>query len=177
MIMKYLELGKIVSTHGVRGELRVQYWCDYPEYFQNFDTVYLAKDGNQPYKVISSRPHGNIVLLTLEGVDTIDEANKLRGKTIYVSRKDAPLENGRYFIAELIGCRVVDSDNPDKIYGVITEVTNSGASDIWHVKSDSNTYLFPSVPEFVKSVDVEKEIALVKPIPGIFGEAEEIREN
>lgn len=177
MLLSYLELGKIVSTHGVKGELRVQYWCDSPEFFQSFTRVYLKKDGADERHVLSSRPHGNIMLLTLEGVDDLDKANALRGRTIYVKREDAPLEEGHYFIAELKGCTVRDVDDNELVYGVVKDVTNSGASDIWHIEKDGKIYLLPSIPEIVKKVDVENGVALITPIPGIFGEEYEIRED
>lgn len=177
MLLEFLELGKIVSTHGVRGELRVQAWCDSPEFFKSFKTMYIGKKDKREYAVKAARPHGNVMLLTLAGVDNLDMANELRGKTIFVKRSDAPLEPGRYFIAELIGCRVVDADNEAREYGVITDVTNSGASDIWHIEKDGKSYLLPSVPEVVDSVDVEACIARIRPMRGIFEEAEEIRED
>lgn len=177
MLLSYLELGKIVSTHGIKGELRVQYWCDSPEFFKSFTRVYLKKDGAGERRVLSARPHGNVMLLTLEGVDDTDKANALRGRTVYVKREDAPLPAGRYFIAELIGCTVRDADDAEKTYGVIKDVTNSGASDIWHIENDGRLYLLPSIPEIVKKVDVENGVALITPIPGIFGEEYEVRED
>lgn len=178
MLLKYLELGKIVSTHGVRGELRVQHWCDSPDFFKSFKTVYLGKNGSEPMTVLGARPHGNIMLLTLEGIDDLDKANTLRGKTIYVRREDAPLEEGHYFIAELIGCKVVDADDTAHEYGVVRDVLNTGASDIWQIKGkDGREYLLPSVPGIVEKVEVENDIAYVRPIKGIFDEGEEIRED
>lgn len=178
MLLDYLELGKIVSTHGVRGELRVQHWCDSPDFFKSFKTVYLGKKGSEPMTVLGARPHGNIMLLTLEGIDDLDKANTLRGKTIYVKRADAPLEEGRYFIAELIGCKVLDADDESREYGIVKDVLNTGASDIWQIKdSAGKEYLLPSVPDIVIKVDVEHDVAYVRPIKGIFDEGEEIREN
>lgn len=178
MRLKYLELGKIVSTHGVRGELRVQYWCDSPEFFKSFETVYLKKDGQEPMKVLGARQHGNVMLLTLEGVDDLDKANALRGKVIYVDRDKAPLEPGSYFIAELVGCEVRDADDNSVLYGRVTDVLNTGASDIWQIKGeDGKEYLLPSVPGVVEKVDVDSCIALVRPMKGIFDEGEEIRED
>ena len=177
MLLEFLELGKIVSTHGVRGELRVQAWCDSPEFFKSFRTMYIGKKEKREYAVKGARPHGNIMLLTLEGVDNLDTANELRGKTIYVKRSEAPLEPGRYFIAELIGCRAVDADDESREYGIIRDVTNMGASDIWHIEKDGREYLLPSVPEVVISVDVDSEVAKIRPMRGIFEEAEEIRED
>ncbi len=177
MLLEFLELGKIVSTHGVRGELRVQAWCDSPEFFKSFRAMYIGKKDKREYAVRGARPHGNIMLLTLEGIDNLDAANELRGKTIYVKRSEAPLEPGRYFIAELIGCRVLDADNESHEYGVIKDVTNTGASDIWHIEKDGKEYLLPSVPEVVIQVDVESGFAKIRPMRGIFEEAIEIHED
>ena len=116
MRLEYLELGKIVSTHGVRGELRVQPWCDSPDFFKAFSTVYVGKNEKTEYKVMGARPHGNIMLLTLDGVSDLDAANELRGKTVLVKREDAPVEKGHYFIAELIGCKAVDADDSSHEY-------------------------------------------------------------
>ena len=174
MLLEYLELGKIVSTHGIKGELRVQPWCDSPDFFMGFETVYLDKKDNTEYTMKSSRPHGNVMLMTLDGIDDVDKAAALRGKIIYVKRADAPLEPGRYFIAELIGCRVVDADDESLCYGEITDVTNTGASDIWHISKENKEYLLPSIPEVVISVDVASNLAKIKPLRGIFEEAEEI---
>ncbi len=177
MLLEYLELGKIVSTHGVKGEMRVQYWCDSPEFFQSFKTVYLGRGGKTPMKVMGARPHGNVMLLELEGITDIDMANTLRGKVIYVKRADAPLEDGRYFVAELIGCSVYDADS-GKEYGKVTDVLNSGASDIWEIRgADGKQYLLPSIPEVVVEVNVAENRATVRPMPGIFTEGEEIRED
>lgn len=179
MLKKYLELGKVVSTHGVRGELRVQSWCDSPEFFNRFKQkqVYLGKNGADPYTMLGSRPHGNIVLVTLEGVKDLDAANALRGRIIYVKREDVELPEGRYFVAELKGCTVSDADT-GVVYGKVTDVSNTGATDIWTVKGENGTeYLMPIIPGILVSTDVEQEQITVRPIPGIFNDAEEIRED
>lgn len=177
MLLEYLELGKIVSTHGVKGEMRVQHWCDSAEFFQSFKTVYLGKNGSDPRTVLGARPHGNVMLLTLDGVTDVDMANALRGKIIYVKRSEAPLPEGRYFIAELKGCEVIDADS-GKAYGKIVDVINNGATDIWNIKgNDGKEYLLPSIPGVVIKVDVAECKTLVRPIKGIFDEGEEIRED
>ena len=87
----YLELGQIVGTHGVRGEVRVNPWCDGPEFAKQFKTLYYDAAGTQPVKVLACRPHGNVVLMKLEGVETVEQANLLRSKVLYIARKDANL--------------------------------------------------------------------------------------
>ena len=104
MIKDYLEIGQIVGTHGVRGELRVQPWCDSPEFFKKFKTLYYDAHGEKSVGVVCARPHGNIALLRLDGCDTVEKAASLRGKVLYMRRSDAHLKKGDWFIAELIGC-------------------------------------------------------------------------
>ena len=109
MKKQFLECGKIVTTHGVRGEVRVQPWCDAPEFLLEFDTLYLEK-GQQAIAVQRARVHKNIVILQLEGVGTVEEAVKLRGKVLYVNRNDVPMDDGEYFVQDFIDCTVTDVD-------------------------------------------------------------------
>lgn len=167
MRQEYLELGKIVGTHGVRGELKLDPWTDSPEVFQTLKTVYL--DGS-PVRLISARAHKRQELLTLEGVSDIDAAEKLRGKTLSVKRDDVSLSPGKYFVAEIIGCQVRDADDQDKIYGTVTDVTNTGANDIWSIKKNGKTTLMPIIPGILVHVDIDRGEVLVRPIKGIFDE-------
>lgn len=169
MIKNYLELGQIVSTHGVKGEVRFDPWCDSPEFVKKFKTLYFDSLGEKSVKVISARPHGNIVILMLEGVTTVDEARALRGTVLYMKRIDARLPKGTWFIQELIGCSVVDADT-GKVYGEITDVTSTGANDVYSIKTPSGEVLFPAVKEFIESTDVESGIVKIRPIKGIFSD-------
>ena len=99
MIKDYLEIGQIVGTHGVRGELRVQPWCDSPEFFKKFKTLYYDAHGEKSVGVVCARPHGNIALLRLDGCDTVEKAASLRGKVLYMRCSDAHLKKGDWFIA------------------------------------------------------------------------------
>ena len=167
MLKKYIEAGKIVGTHGVRGEMRVQQWCDSAEVFTKFKKFYLDNNGAECVKVKASRPHGNVCLLKADGVDTIDAAEKLRGRVLYINRADLKLEKGQYLIDDIVGCSVIDADNGTE-YGVISDVSQTGANDVWHIMKDGNEYYLPNVPQFVKDVDVEKRTDTVTPIGGIF---------
>ena len=105
----FLEAGQIVGTHGVRGEVRVQPWCDSPALFATLTTLYWDKAGASPVRV-KSRPHKNIALAKLDGVDTVQDASALRGRLLYLARADLKLPAGRYFIKDLIGMAIVDAD-------------------------------------------------------------------
>ena len=168
MIKEYLEIGEITGTHGIRGELRVNPFCDSPEFFTRFKTLYSDSNGCCAVKV-KSRPHGNIVLVKMESVDSIEEAQKLRGKILYMKRSDANLPEGRYFIAELTGCEVRDADDENKTYGTLTDVSPTGANDVWHITAENGReYLIPAIPDVVIKTDVEKNLIFIRPLKGIF---------
>lgn len=172
MVKDYLELGKIVGTHGIRGELRVNPVCDTPEFAKRFKTLYFDKNGNNPVKVISSRPHGNIILMKLEGTESIEQAEKLRGKMLYLKREDAALSEGSWFIAELIGCEVLDADDGKK-YGTLTDVSETGANDVWYITDDKGEeYLIPAIKDVVINVDVVNNTVYIRPLKGIFDDAD-----
>lgn len=168
LIKDYLEIGEIVGTHSIHGEIRLNPWCDSPDFVKKFKTLYFDSEGNKPVKIRSARPHSNVVLLKLEGTDTVEDAQKLRGKVLWMRRKDAKLPKGSYFIAELRGCKVYDADNKDKLYGVLTDVSETGANDVWHITNDKGEYLIPAIPDVVIDTDVENETILIRPLKGIF---------
>ena len=118
MLNQFLEAGKIVGTHGLQGELRVDPWCDSAEFLAQFKTLYWDK-GAQKLEVSSSRVHKTQLLLKLKGIDTIEQGDTLRGKIIYISRDDVKLEQGRYFMQDLVGLEVFDADNC-VYYGTLT---------------------------------------------------------
>ncbi len=173
MIKDYLELGQIVGTHGVKGEIRINPWCDSPDFAKKFKTVYFDSQGNNSIKVISSRPHGNIILMKLENIDTVEAAQALRNKVLYIKRSDAKLPQGSWFIEELIGCEVYDADDQQRVYGTVTDVLSTGANDVWQI-TDGNgeEYLIPSIREVVIDVDVAKNCVKIRPLKGIFDDAD-----
>ncbi len=166
MLKEYLEIGKIVGTHGIQGELRVECWCDSPQFLSGFKTLYFEK-GCEKLSV-KSRPHKNIALVKIKGVDTVETADLLRGKVLYMSRKDAKLEKGAYFVQDLLGLEVRDI-NTDEVYGKITDVLKTGANDVYEVKNDnSEAYYVPVIPSVVKAVEPQKGYVLLEPMKGIF---------
>lgn len=167
MILDYLEIGQIVGTHGIQGELRVNPWCDQPEFMQKFKTLYFDKKGEKAVSVISCRPHKNIVILKLDGIDKVEQASSMRNKILYVKREDANLPSDRYFVQELIGCKVIDVDN-DTEYGIISDVSETGANDVWHVKKADNEYLIPAIPDVIIDTDVISGVIKIRPLRGLF---------
>ena len=98
---KYLEAGRIVATHGIKGEVKVQPWCDSPQVLCNLSVLYFD-NGKTPVKV-GARPHKNAVIMKIEGVNSAQDAAALRGRVLYLDREDIQLDDGTYFIQDLIG--------------------------------------------------------------------------
>lgn len=167
MIKEYLEIGKIVGTHGVRGEMRVEPWCDSPEFMKRFKFFYYDDKGGCGVEV-SCRTHGNIALVRVKGVETVEQAQAMRGKILFIKRSDAGLKEGERFIQDLLDCKVINADSGD-YYGVISDVTQTGANEVWHIKGENaREYLIPAVPDFVKSVNAEEGVIKITPLKGIF---------
>lgn len=171
MIKEYLELGQIVGTHGVRGEIRFNPWADSPAFAAGFKVLYMDAHGSQSVKVVS-RAHGNVVLMKIDGVHTVEEAAALRDKVLYIKRSDAKLPAGTWFVQELIGCHVLDADS-GKEYGILSDVSETGANDVWHIKDSRGTeYLLPAIKQVVIETDVAANTILIRPMKGIFEDAD-----
>lgn len=167
-MQKYLEIGKIVSVHGLKGEVRVQPWCDTPDYFCRFKKLY-SRDGICKYQIEHSREQGNIVLVKIKGIDTVEAAQALRGRVLYMDRADAELPEGSYFVADLIGLDVVDEDG--KSYGVLSDVLKTGANDVYEIKNESGkAYYIPAIPSVVLITDIEGGRMVIYPMEGLFDE-------
>ena len=167
MLKQFLEAGKIVGTHGVKGELRVEPWCDSAEFLAGFKTLYWDC-GAAPVRVLSARPHKNLLLITVEGCSSATEGDLLRGRVLYLDRRDVKLPEGKFFIQDMIGLSVLDADNGRK-YGVLTDVMKTGANDVYQVTGeDGKEYLLPVIPDVIIDTDPEAGKLLIRPIKGIF---------
>lgn len=168
MVKKFLEGGKIVGTHGVRGEMRVECWCDSPQFLAQFKTLYL-NEGQEKLKV-KSRAHKNMVLMKVPGVDTIEQADLFRGKVLYINRSDIKLDKGAYFVQDMIGLSVVDS-NTDEVYGKVNDVLKTGSNDVYEMKGeDSKMYYIPAIPDIIDKVDVDGGTLYITPMKGLFSD-------
>ena len=165
--VQYLEAGKIVNTHGVSGDVRIESWCDSPEVLAALKRLYLAPDGTKPLELVRASLHKGLVLAHFSGYDTMDDALKLKTRVVYADRADIPLAEGAHFIRDLIGLPVIDARS-GRTYGVLADVINGAASDIYEVDTpDGKKAYMPVVREFVHEVKLGEAI-YVKPIPGMF---------
>ena len=165
MLKQYLEAGKIVGTHGLKGEVRIDPWCDSAEFLCKFKKLYYA-DGTE-LAVVSARPHKNIAIVLLKGITSVEQAEVLRGKVVYIDRKDARLPKNTYFIQDIIGMKVYDADTNIE-YGEVTDVIKTGANDVYQITKDGKDYLIPVIPDVVIKRDIENGILTIRPLEGIF---------
>ena len=164
---EYIEIGKIINTHGVAGMVKADPWCDTPGALAKIKTVYRLRGGSyEPLSIKRSAVQGRFVLLHFEGFESFDDAVSIKNEVIYANRGDIPLKKGAVLIDDLKGLPVIDSKS-GRIYGTLSDVLNLGASDIYEIKTENGTAMLPAVKEFIDRIDLEKGI-FVSPIPGFF---------
>ena len=105
---QYLEIGKLVNTHGIKGELKLDLWCDDIDYVKQFETVYLDDKGSKALTPVAVRPQKNMAIIKFAEITSIEQAEEYKNKIIYGNRDDAVIDDDANYIADLIGCRVVD---------------------------------------------------------------------
>lgn len=168
MRKKFLEVGKVINTHGIKGELKFQLWCDGVEFLQGIQVLYLDSKGEAPIELLSVRPQKSNALIRLAGIGTIEQAERLKNKILYINRDDARLSENSYFIQDIIGCKVFDIDN-GFWYGTVKNVVNLGASDIYEVKlAGGGEAMIPVIPDIVKTVNIADGKIEIKKMKGLF---------
>lgn len=157
----FLDCGEIVNTHGIRGEIRIVPWADSPDFLCQFSTLYV--DG-VPRSVASSRVHKGSVIARFDGVDTVEQAMLLKGKTVQMRRTDAKLPEGAFFLDDIIGLKVVDEAGQK--LGVLHEVLSPSLQQIYVVKG-AREILIPAVPEFILETNISGGYIRVHLIEGM----------
>jgi len=160
---RYLEAGKIVNTHGIAGEVKILPWADDPAFLLDFDTLYI--DG-QPVSLLGARVHKNCVLAKLAGIHDINEAMKLKNKVVFIDREDAELEEGAFFLADLMGLEVRDADSGE-VLGQIADILTPPASNVYVVTGGKQDHMIPAVPEFIVETNIDEGYLRVRLIEGM----------
>lgn len=161
MKKQYLEAGRIVNTHGVRGEVRIEPWADDASFLTRFKRFYM--DG-QPVKVRSCRVHKAMCIALLDGIDDVNAAMALKGKVLFIDRNDAKLPKGTVFIQDILGAKVVDEEG--KELGVLKEVLPAPAASVYVVQGEREI-LIPDVPAFILDKDADNGVVTVRLIEGM----------
>lgn len=171
MNQEYITVGKLVNTHGLKGEVRIWSETDFPEErFKKGGTLYLFLPGQTApltLKIGSVKPYKNMYLLTFDGYDFIDQVEKWKGGLLKVKTEDRiPLPEGEYYFQDIIGCEVFTEEN-ERI-GVITDILQPGANDVWVVKrQNGKEALIPYIDDVVRKVDVKGKKVVIYPMPGL----------
>ncbi|WP_122788600.1 ribosome maturation factor RimM [Intestinibacillus sp. Marseille-P6563] len=165
MQKQFLEAGKIVNTHGVTGEIKVQPWCDSPEVLTDFDTLYLSP--TEPVQVKKAYVHKNCVVMRLTGVDTCEAAEALKNRILYLNRDDVELPEDLVFIQDILGLTVFDTRTGETI-GTLRDVNQGAGHDLYIIRRDGKPdALIPACKPFLKNIDLEKGIITVETIEGL----------
>ena len=163
-----LEAGKIVNTHGLKGEVKVIAWTDYPDDFENIDYVYVKrKKGDEKLHISSIKYQKNNLIIKFDEIKDINEAETYKNLILYVEREMlGELPEGVYYIADLIGLKVITSAG--ETIGEIADVFNTGANDIYDVKREGKkNMLIPVIDKVVKKVDIENKTVTVELMEGL----------
>ena len=165
--LAHFKIGQIVNTQGLKGEVRVYSLTDDIDRFDELDEFYIGKDLETVYKAERVRYKGNLVILKIKGIDTVEMAEKLRSKYVYVSRENArELDEDEFFIADMIGMDVYTVDN--KHVGVLKDVLQYAANDVYVIKGkEDKEYLIPAVMKFVPEINMEEKKMIIDPIKGM----------
>lgn len=162
----YLEIGKIVTVHGLRGDVKVQPWCDSPEFLCAFPVLYLGKEKKE-VEVIDARVQKNMAVLRLGGYETVEQAETLRNQMLYLHREDVELEDGTYFVQDLMGLEVLDADSGVS-YGILKDVLQTGANDVYVVQpEDGKEVLIPAIPDVIVETNLEEGCMKIRPLEGL----------
>ena len=165
---KYLEIGQIVNTFGIKGMVKVKSFTDNIERFSNLEKIYIKnKSGQTEYKIQEVKYHKNMVLIKFEGIENPEQADLLRNSYLIVDREtEEPLEAGRYYIVDMIGLDVFTDDN--EYLGKLEDIYNTGSNDIYVVKNElGKQILLPAIEDVIKNIDMDNKKVIVHLIPGL----------
>ncbi|MBQ8410602.1 MAG: 16S rRNA processing protein RimM [Ruminiclostridium sp.] len=168
MRKQYLEMGKITKTQGLKGEVRMQYYCDSPDMLEEFDVLYMGKEKAEVEIEKSRYLKSDVAVIKIKGIDTPEDAQKLIGKMLYLNRDDVELPEDVWFIQDIIGLEVVDADD-GTVYGKVDEIYQNGGADVYSIKtSDGKQLMFPAIPEVLINTDVDNGKIEIRPLDGLF---------
>lgn len=167
MVIDYIQVGKIVNTHGIKGELKVYPLTNDIYRFDHLKTAFLGEN-KLKVQVENVKYHKNLVILKLKGFDDINQVLSFKEKFIYVDDEGKiDLPKGHYFVFDIIGCKVYDTKN--NTIGIVKEVIQSAGNDIYIVEDmdKEKEYLIPAVGEFFVDIDINKKKIIIDPIEGM----------
>ncbi|MBO4769972.1 MAG: 16S rRNA processing protein RimM [Clostridia bacterium] len=169
---EFIEAGRIVNIHGIKGAVKAESWCDNPAVLKNMNRIFLKSCENGSVyvekKVITASVIGEFVIMRLEGVSSPEQASALKNVVFFVHRDDIPVDDGSVLIDDIKDLPVIDSDT-GRTYGFLHDVVKIGGRDLYEINCEGKPVLLPAVREFIKKIDVGRGI-FISPIEGFFDE-------
>ena len=158
---QYIDAGKIVNTHGVRGEVKIEVWLDDAQMLKSCRRVFL---GETEKKILSAREHKGFLIAALEGVEDVNAAMALKGRVVQIDRADARLPKGSFFLQDILGARVVTESGEE--IGRLADVLELPGNRVYVVKGETE-HLIPAVPAFILNTDADAGVITVRLIEGM----------
>ncbi len=164
--MDYILIGKIVNTHGIKGEIKVYPYTDDIDNLSKIKQIYLDKELTKVCNVDRCRIQKNMLIVKLKDIDIIEDAVKLKDMDIYIPRSSLKkLDKDSYYIADLIGIEVFDINN--NYIGIFKDSFNCGANDVYEIATDSGSIYLPAIKQVIKKVDIENKKMYVEIMKGL----------
>ena len=167
-MQEYFEIGQIVNTHGVKGQVKVNPFTDDLERFEELESILVIKNKDMiEMKIEEVKYHKNMVLIKFKGIENPEQADLLRQCYLLVDRADEePLEEGTYYIVDMIGLEVYTEEG--ELLGILEDIFNTGSNDIYVVKNElGKQILLPSIPDVIKKIDMPNKKVIVHLLPGL----------
>ncbi|WP_066193946.1 MULTISPECIES: ribosome maturation factor RimM [Gracilibacillus] len=170
--MEYVRVGKIINTHGIKGEVKVLRITDFEERFEQGNVLWIQTEGQdtmQQVTIDGHRNHKNFDLLHFKGWDNINDVERLKNALLVIDKAQlGDLAENEFYYHEIIGCKV---HTTDEVYiGKVTEILSPGANDVWVVSGQGKQHLIPYIEEVVKQVNVEEQEIIIEPMEGLLSQ-------
>jgi 16S rRNA processing protein RimM len=164
---KYLEIGQIVNTFGIKGMVKIRPFTDDIRRFDKLKKVYIKKNNVKEYEIEEVKYHKDMVLIKFKGIENLEQANLLRNYYLLINRdEEEPLEEGRYYIVDMLGIEVYTDEG--KKLGILDDIFNTGSNDVYVIKDElGKQILLPAIKEVIKQVNIENKKMIVHLIPGL----------
>jgi 16S rRNA processing protein RimM len=168
----FIVIGRISKPHGVKGEIRIEYFnSEDLQFFSHYQMIFLQGDKRSlfPYRLLSARPHKRFILAQLEGIHTRAEAEQLRGKAVLIDPAELPpLEEDEYYWQDILGMRVVTEKGRD--VGAVREILPTGSNDVYVLQKGTQEFLIPATKDVIISIDIKARTMIIRPVEGLVQE-------
>ena len=172
----FIVIGRVSKPHGVKGEIRIEYFNpENPHFFSNYQMIFLQGDEESlhPYRLLKVRPHKKFILAQLEGIQTRAEAEQMRGRVVLIDHSELPpLEEDEYYWQDILGMRVISEQGED--VGTIKEIVPTGSNDVYVVQKGAQEFLIPATQDVIMSIDIEGRTMVIRPLEGLLQQEDDL---